>query len=114
MKKKKIFNPIALLGVIGLVGIIGFFGGCWGWFIFFSWFVWFAWIKRPTDERYFRNIGKAARNGFVISMIGISSILAFLGLKSTYQTIIIAVVILFETLLFGFLVSFFYYERRGR
>jgi len=98
LRQKKNFNPIALLGVIGLVGIIGFFGGSWGWFI---------WVKRPVDERYFRNIGKAARNGFVISMIGISSILALLGLKSTYQIIIIAVVILFETLLFGFLISFF-------
>ena len=113
MKRIKAFNPLALLGFIGFVGIIGFFGGCAVWFIFFTWFIWFAWIKRPVDERFYKNIDRASRNGFIISMVGVAFILALLGLKAPYEKIIIAIVCLFETLLFGFLISLLFYDKRG-
>ena len=113
MPKRNIFNPIAFLGFIGLLGLIGIFEGGWDWFIFFSWFVWFAWIKKPADERFFININKAARNGFIIAMMGISTILALLAMKFSYRIIIISVITLFEALLFGFIISFFFYEKRG-
>ena len=113
MPKRNMFNPIAFLGFIGLLGLIGIFEGGWDWFIFFSWFVWFAWIKKPADERFFVNINKAARNSFIIAMMGISTILALLAMKFSYRIIIISVITLFEALLLGFIISFFFYEKRG-
>jgi hypothetical protein len=104
---------MAFLGLIGFIGIFGFLNGSWDWFIFFPWFIWFVWVKKPADERFYINIDKAARNGFIIAMIGISVILGLMGFKIPYRYIIIAAIILFEILLIGFISSFFYYEKKG-
>ncbi len=113
MKIKFIINPVAFLGLIGFIGIFGFFNGSWDWFIFFPWFVWFVWIKKPADERFYTNISKAARNGFIAAMIGTSIILGIMGFKLPYRSIIITAIIIFEVLLITFLASFFYYEKKG-
>lgn len=113
MEAKFKINPIAFLGLIGLIGIFGFFNGSWDWFIFFPWFVWFVWLKKPTDERFYTNIYKAARNGFVIAMIGVSIILGLMGFKLPYRSLIVSAIILFEALLVGFIASFLYYEKKG-
>ena len=113
MAKNSSINPIAFLGFIGFIGIFGFFVGSWDWFIFFSWLVWFIWIKRPADERFIANMNKSARNSFIIALIGVSSLLALLGLKLPYRIIIIATITLFEALLVGFIASFFFYEKKG-
>ena len=113
MEKNRGINPIAFLGLIGFLGIFGFFIGSWDWFIFFSWFIWFIWIKRPADERFIANINKSARNSFIIALIGVTTLLALLGLKLPYRIVVIATITLFETLLVGFIASFFFYEKKG-
>lgn len=111
MSKK--INPLAMLGFLGLIGIVGVVTGKVVWYSWFAWFAWFQKLKKPTDERFFRNIGKSGLVCFVLTILGLSAVVILRGINVSNDIIFNVIGILFAVLIITFTVSFEYFERCG-
>ncbi len=111
MNKK--INPLAWFGFLGFIGILGIITGELIWYTWFAWFTWFGKIKKPTDERFIRNLGKSGLICFVITMIALSAVTILKVMNISDKIIFFIIGTLFALLILTFTLSFEYFEKRG-
>jgi hypothetical protein len=101
------FGFLGLLGLLALVTPNAGFAG------FFGFFGFFGFAKYGDDERLQINIGLAARNAFVVSVVAYALITVcgalFFGATMTVYAIGFAVIVVLQLLVFS--LSLAYYER---
>ncbi|WDV44212.1 DUF3796 domain-containing protein [Clostridiaceae bacterium M8S5] len=111
--KVKQFNPLALLGLLSLLGLVGIIKDEPLWYSWFGWFVWFKYLNHPIDERFKNNINKASRNGFIVAVVGIMTIIFMKGIHIAENIVNGIMAIAFIAMMLIFVVSFLYFEKLG-
>jgi len=101
-------NNLAYLGLLGLTGLLGLYNT---WlFSLFSLFTLFIFIK--ADERIEKNVGLASRNAFLFYALLSTTLLAYILVTKTYDTLPLIFVSLSQGVTI-FSVSYAYYNKRG-
>lgn len=63
---------LGIFGLLGFIGLFSFLGFSKGYYIFVNYFMLFFFFIRKgnrTDERWQRNINRAGRNGFFLTVV---------------------------------------------
>lgn len=105
-------NKLALLGLLGLIGLIGIPTQSYGLFGFFGFFGFFALAGLKNDEMLKENIGKAGKNAFVVSTIGVATIMVLLTTLQNIEITAIAIAITFVAQILTFSFSLSLYEKK--
>lgn len=101
-------SDLKYLGLLGLIGLVGLVTANPGFYGFFGFFGFFAFEKIPNDERVHQNLGKAALNSFVFTLVGMSVFIAALA----FWGFTLGTAILIPILLGGHLLIFVYSFQR--
>ncbi|MFT4307952.1 MAG: DUF3796 domain-containing protein [Candidatus Woesearchaeota archaeon] len=104
-------NRLALLALLGLVGLIGIPTQNYGLFGFFGFFGFLALARMKDDEMLTENIGKAARNAFVVSTIGLATLMVALIMLESMEMAAVGIASLFVLQVLTFSFSLSLYER---
>ena len=109
-KQNKLLTALSLLSVLAVLEPIT---GNSDWRVFLTFLSFMAFIKIKNDERLKLNIDKAARNGFLSSLICLIGLVLFLTTKPNFDQIIYAVqaVLVISTLTFA--ISYTYFDKKG-
>ncbi len=106
-------NNMQYLGFLGFLGLLGLFTDNVGFYGFFGAFGFFAYRKVIPDERFKENLGKAATNSFVASIL-VFALFATLGsLKAITDIYVIGFMLNFGLQMLIFSLSLTYYEMVG-
>lgn len=109
--KKSWLKYLGFLGFLSLLGIVtsnvGFLGFLGFFFFFFQGMV-------VRDERLEANINRAARNGFIMSVVVYVGATVVVSLTSNLSIFIYAFPLNFALLILTFSISFHFYERRAK
>ena len=105
-------NKLALLGLLGLIGLIGIPLQSYGLFGFFGFFGFFALSKMKNDEMLKENIGKATKNAFVISTIGLAIAMFLLTTFQNIEMIALTIAVIFVAQILTFSFSLAIYEKK--
>jgi hypothetical protein len=104
-------NKFALLGLLGLIGLLGIPTQNYGLFGFFGFFGFLGLAGLKNDEMLKENIGKAATNSFVVSLIGVATIMIILATLESMEITAISVAVVFVLQILTFTFSLALYER---
>ena len=106
---KKISSLAALAALAALAPITGHDG----WLSFLSFLSFLAFSKVTRDERFKANRDRAARNGFVVAVVALSSLVPLLGNHASHGVLLMAVElgIILSTLAFA--LSYTWYDKKG-
>lgn len=105
-------NKFAYLGLLGLLGFIGFPTGQYALFGFFGFFASFPLLLTKNDELLEENTRKAAANGFVVSVLGLSITMAMVAVLETITVAMIGIAVTFTAQMFTYSFSIFMYEKQ--
>ena len=114
----KMMKKLGFLGFLGLIGLLGVITHDYSWFGFFGFFGFFAFLREKhhgKDERLARNYDRAARNGFIFTVIVLASSIATINLAitPTVSSLVALIVFIFALNLLIFAISVIYYDRKG-
>ncbi|VVB88007.1 Uncharacterised protein [uncultured archaeon] len=110
----KFRNNIGYLGLIGFLGLLGLVTGNTGFYGFFGAFGFFGAVGgRGRDERVERNINRACRNAFVLSVVASSISLAYAGAFKAVENYPLLLALPFVGSMLLFALSYTYYDRKG-
>ena len=104
---------LSYLGFLGFLGLLGLFTGNLGFLGFFNFFGFWGLSRQKGDERLMSNSAKAGLNAFFASLIAISLTIAILSVFKTLEAATISIAGIFTAQLLTFIISLYYYERRG-
>ena len=104
-------NKISLLGLFGLIGLIGIPTGNYGFFGFFGFFGFLGLLSLKNDEMLRENIGKAAKNSFVVSLLGLATTIVLIATLESLEIASIAIAITFVVQILTFTFSLSLYEK---
>lgn len=104
----KYLGFLGFLGLLGLTGNLAFYG-------FFNFFGFWALSnrKQKSDELLKANAAKAGLNAFITSMVTVSLTIVVISFFRTWEAAAIAIALVFTAQLLTFIISFYYYEKRG-
>lgn len=105
-------NKMAFLGALGFIGLLGIPTGNYALFGFFGFFGFFTFLRTKNDELWQENIGKAATNGFIVSVIGLSTTMALVAILETIAAAMVGIAVTFLVQMLAFTFSINFYERR--
>jgi hypothetical protein len=107
-------NKLSLMGFLGLLGLLGLVVDNPGFYGFFGFFGFFGFSKVMPDEMFRANLDKAARNGFLSSVV-IFPIVVSTGALTENIALAYSVgfAVNFAVQMFVFGVSLTLYEKRG-
>ena len=109
-KQNKLLTALSLLSVLAVLEPIT---GNSDWRVFLTFLSFMAFIKIKDDERLKLNIDKAARNGFLSSLICLIGLVLFLTSKPEYEQIINAVQVVLVISTLTFAISYTYFDKKG-
>ena len=105
-------NSIRFLGFLGFLGLLGIYTGNYGFFGFFGFFSFFA-ASVKNDERLEKNVYKAGFYSFIVSLIGINTIIVGLSIDAGLALISIIAAAAFISVILTFVVSFRVLDKKG-
>ena len=105
-------NKLAYLGLLGLIGLLGIPTGNYGLFGFFGFFGFLSLLRTKNDELLEANIGKAAANGFMVSVIGLAVTMALVATLETVTVAMIGVAVTFVAQILTYTFSISWLEHR--
>ncbi len=104
-------------GFFGFLGFLGFIPELYYCYMFFMFFFFFVYAQPPAkggsilaDERWNKNLTKAARNGFFVFLIPMMLSVTFFRTWDIFLWVTMAIPI---AALLGFVASFVYYDQKG-
>jgi hypothetical protein len=104
-------------GFFGFLGFLGFIPALYYCYMFFMFFFFFVYAQPKTeegtvlsDERWGKNLTKAARNAFLVFLIPSILNIAFFRAEDTFLWVTASIPI---AALLGFVASFVYYDLKG-
>ncbi len=107
-------NAVSYLGFMGVLGFLGPLTGNLGYYGFFGFLGFFsAFGGTGSDERIENNINRACRNSFVVITITMAFTLVYIASYGGMSAFPLAFSILFIGSMLTFVLSYFYYDRRG-
>jgi len=110
-------NSLRYLGLLGLLGLSGIVTGNYGLFGFFGFFGFFGLPKERDDEMLRHNQNQAGLNAFIVSVVGLSSVVLLVtfirDLETAFTFLVLSIVFLFMAQIITFVLSFNYYEKKG-
>ena len=104
-------NKLALFALLGLIGLVGIPTQNYGLFGFFGFFGFLALAGIKDDEMLKENIGKSARNAFVVSTIGLVLAMVILTTTVNMDFAVIAIASIFVLQILTFTFSLAIYEK---
>lgn len=104
-------NKMAFLSLLGLIGLLGIPTGNYALFGFFGFFGFSSLFRTKNDELLQENVGKAATNGFIVSVIGLSVTMALVATLETITAAMLGIAITFVAQMLVFTFSISFYER---
>ncbi|MCG8402794.1 MAG: DUF3796 domain-containing protein [Firmicutes bacterium] len=104
-------NKLQYLGFLGFLGLLGFFTDNTGFFGFFGFLGFFAFKKIIPDERFKENVGNAAKNAFIVSIVFFALASTFASLVPITDIYVMAFALNFGIQILVFTFSLQYYER---
>lgn len=105
-------NKLAYLGLLGLIGLLGIPTGNYGLFGFFGLFGFLGLLRTKNDELLEQNIGKAASNAFMVSVVALAATMALVATLETVAVAMIGIAVTFVAQILTYTFSISYYERR--
>ena len=105
-------NKFALIGLLGFLGLLGVPTQNYGLFGFFGFFGFLGLAALKNDEMLKENIGKAATNSFVVSLIGVASVMTLLTTLESLQVTAISIAVVFVAQVLTFTFSLAIYEKK--
>lgn len=106
-------NNMQYLGFLGFLGLLGLLTDNVGFYGFFGFFGFFSYRKVIPDERFKENMGKAAINSFVASIIVFALSTTLGSLTEVADIYVIAFMLNFGLQMLIFSFSLTYYEVVG-
>lgn len=103
-------NKVALLGLMGLLGLFGIPTGQYALFGFFGFFGFLGLLGSKNDELLEKNVGKAATNAYIVSILGLSITMVLVALLETVSAAMIGVAVTFVFQMLTFTFSLQVYE----
>ena len=105
-------NKLAYLGLLGLIGLLGIPTGNYGLFGFFGLFGFLGLLRTKNDELLEQNIGKAASNAFMVSVVALAATMALVATLETLAVAMIGIAVTFVVQILTYTFSISYYEHR--
>jgi len=109
-KQQKFLSYLSLLSLLSLLKLVTD-DPRWDIFLVFLVFIVFTRIK--ADERFKSNMNKAARNGFITSVLGIIGMALVINSHPTADTLVIALQVCLWVMMIVFMASFTLFDRKG-
>ena len=107
---QKILTGLSLLSVLAVLEPLT---GNSDWAIFLSFLPFLAFSRLKSDERFRQNRDKAARNGFVATLICITLLIVYLTTKPNYDNTVNAIQLVMVIATLTFAASYTYYDKNG-
>lgn len=112
MEKIRI-NCLGFLWLLGLIGILWLFVDNPWFYGFFGFFWFFGFLNHEKDERFKENIFKAWFVAFIFALVWVSFMVLAIWLNLDLFILASIVATTFVIILFAFLLSFYYFEKKG-
>ena len=106
-------NKMALLGLLGLFGLIGIPTQQYALFGFFGFFGYLLFLRIKNDELFEKNIHKASKNGFIVSVIGMSITIVLVALLEKMDVAMIGLAVTFFLQMLTYSISVSIYENKN-
>lgn len=105
-------NKLAYVGLLGFIGLLGIPTGQFGLFWFFGFFGFLYLLRAKNDELLDANIGKAASNGFIVSIVCLSLTMALVATFESISIAMIGIAVTFVAQMLVYTFSLGWYENR--
>lgn len=83
------------------------------WSVFLTFLCFLVFTKVTSDERLKNNMNRAARNGFIASILAMTALVMLLAAGTSFDGIILAIQLCLGGMMLTFAVSYTIYDRRG-
>lgn len=104
-------SPLKYLGFLGFLGLLGLFTDNPGAYGFFGGFAFFSFANIKNDERLSINLANAGLNAFVVTLVGLSLVIAYTGVTRTAETALLGLMLIYPVSILTFVGSFANYDR---
>lgn len=110
MKTEKLLSYVSVLACLAALAPIT---GDDNWLSFLSFLSFLAFTRAKTDERLKNNLNRAARNGFIVSMLYWVAFALVLSNKPDFDTLLNMLEVALFAITISFVISFTLYDKKG-